>query len=40
MNAFLDKAPLNDWLRTMPVAVILNPAAGLMGAAVRAAEIV
>ena len=39
INAFLDKAPLGDWLRTMPVAVILNPAAGLIGAAVRAAEL-
>jgi glucokinase len=39
MNAFLDKEPLADWLRTMPVAVILNPAAGLIGAAVRAEEI-
>ena len=39
INAFLDKEPLADWLRTMPVAVILNPAAGLVGAAVRAGEL-
>ena len=39
MHAFLDKEPLADWLRTMPVAVILNPGAGLLGAAVRAQEI-
>jgi len=39
MNAFLDKEPLADWLRTMPVAVILNSSAGLIGAAVRAREI-
>jgi glucokinase len=28
-----------DLLRTFPVKVILNPAAGLLGAAVRAAEL-
>jgi glucokinase len=39
MAAFLDKAPMTDLLRTMPVTVILNPAAGLMGAAVRAEEL-
>jgi glucokinase len=37
MNAFIDKEPLVDLLRTFPVKVILNPAAGLIGAAVRAA---
>jgi glucokinase len=37
MTAFLDKAPLTDMLRLLPVKVILNPAAGLLGAAVRAA---
>ncbi len=36
LNAFCAKAPLSDLLRTMPVSVILNPAAGLLGAAVRA----
>src|SRR5690606_20555393 len=40
MNAFVDKDPLVDLLRTFPVRVILNPAAGLLGAAVRAAELV
>lgn len=39
MGAFLDKEPLVDLLRTFPVKVILNPAAGLLGAAVRAAEL-
>lgn len=37
MDAFLDKEPMVDLLRTLPVQVILNPAAGLLGAAVRAA---
>jgi glucokinase len=37
MDAFRDKEPLGDLLRTIPVSVILNPAAGLLGAAVRAA---
>jgi glucokinase len=36
MGAFRDKEPLADLLRTIPVSVILNPAAGLLGAAVRA----
>lgn len=36
MDAFCAKSPLSDLLRTMPVSVILNPAAGLLGAAVRA----
>jgi glucokinase len=36
MDAFLDKEPMVDMLRTMPVSVILNPQAGLLGAAVRA----
>jgi glucokinase len=40
MNAFLDKEPMVDMLRTMPVSVILNPQAGLLGAAVRAASLV
>jgi glucokinase len=39
MNAFLDKEPMVDLLRTFPVQVILNPAAGLLGAAVRAAAL-
>ncbi len=37
MEAFYDKPPLTDLLRTIPVSVILNPAAGLLGAAVCAA---
>ena len=36
MDAFRNKAPMVDLLRTLPVHVILNPAAGLLGAAVRA----
>jgi glucokinase len=39
MEAFRDKAPMADLLRTLPVSVILNPAAGLLGAAVRAAQL-
>jgi glucokinase len=39
LEAFCAKAPLTDLLRTMPVSVILNPAAGLVGAAVRASVI-
>jgi glucokinase len=37
MDAFLDKEPMVDLLRLLPVAVILNTHAGLLGAAVRAA---
>jgi glucokinase len=36
MDAFRDKDPMTDLLRTLPVTVILNSAAGLLGAAVRA----
>ena len=39
LAAFCDKEPLTDMLRTMPVYVILNPQAGLIGAAIKAAEI-
>lgn len=39
MTAFLDKAPLADWLRTIPVSVVLNQRAGLLGAAMRAQDI-
>ncbi len=39
MRAFLDKDPMADLLRTLPVRVILNPAAGLVGAAVRAGRL-
>ena len=38
MDAFRDKDPMTDLLRTLPVTVILNPAAGLLGAAVRAGQ--
>jgi glucokinase len=37
LEAFCDKEPMVDLLRTLPVSIILNPAAGLVGAAVRAA---
>jgi glucokinase len=37
IEAFLDKDPMVDLLRMLPVKVILNPAAGLLGAAVKAA---
>ncbi len=36
MAAFLSKDPMVDLLRTFPVSVVLNPGAGLTGAAVRA----
>jgi len=39
LDAFCAKAPLVDLLRTIPVSVILNPAAGLLGAAVRASRL-
>jgi glucokinase len=39
LDAFCSKAPLTDLLRTVPVSVILNPASGLLGAAVRAARL-
>jgi glucokinase len=37
MDAFRQKEPMGDLLRKVPVHVILNPAAGLLGSAVRAA---
>jgi glucokinase len=40
IRAFCDKAPMEDLLRAVPVSVILNADAGLLGAAVRAAELV
>lgn len=36
MEAFRAKAPMQDMVATIPVAVILNPEAGLLGAAVHA----
>ncbi|HWB18070.1 MAG TPA: glucokinase [Vicinamibacterales bacterium] len=40
MRAFRDKAPLDTLLANIPVTVILNPKAGLIGASVRAAELI
>src|SRR5262249_26180350 len=40
LEAFCDKEPMVDLLRTLPVSIILNPAAGLVGAAVRATSLV
>lgn len=37
IRAFLDKAPLHEMLENMPVKVVLNAQAGLLGAAVYAA---
>jgi glucokinase len=39
IEAFADKHPMADWMRMIPVAVILNPGAGLLGAAVRAQDL-
>ena len=39
IDAFCDKDPMRDFLQTIPVTVILNPAAGLLGAAVRASTL-
>lgn len=39
MQAFLQKEPMRELLSRMPVHVILNPQAGIIGAAVRACEI-
>jgi len=39
MEAFLAKAPMADLVAAIPVKVILNPDAGLLGAAVRAQDI-
>jgi glucokinase len=36
LEAFLDKDPMRDLLRMMPIRVILNPRTGLTGAAIRA----
>jgi len=37
MDAFLDKDPMVDLMRTLPVRVITNTSAALLGAAVVAA---
>ena len=39
MDAFRNKNPMVDLLRTLPVYVILNPRAALLGAAVRASSL-
>jgi glucokinase len=39
MDAFLAKAPMHDLLSRVPVKVIVNPHAALLGAAVRAQEL-
>ena len=38
LEAFLDKAPMNHLISRIPVRVIVNPAAGLLGAATHAQE--
>jgi glucokinase len=39
MEAFLAKSPMTELISSIPVKVILNPDAGLLGAAVRAQEL-
>jgi glucokinase len=39
LQAFRDKGPMRQLVERMPVKVILNPEAGLLGAAVAAAEL-
>jgi glucokinase len=39
LDAFRSKAPMSDFVATIPVAVILNPDAGLLGAAVHAQQL-
>jgi glucokinase len=39
IDAFCSKEPMTDLLRTLPVYVILNSSAGILGAAVRAAKL-
>ena len=39
IDAFRDKEPMAHLVATIPVSVILNPDAGLLGAAVRAQQI-
>ena len=40
MEAFVDKEPMRELLLRVPVKVILNPQAGLLGAAVAARELI
>ena len=39
LRAFLDKGSMRPLLEPLPIAIILNPEAGLLGAAVRAAQL-
>jgi len=39
LESFREKEPMTDLLRTIPVSVILNESAGLLGAALRGAEL-
>lgn len=39
MNAFLSKPPMDDLLRAVPVRIVLNQEAALLGAAVRAGQL-
>jgi glucokinase len=39
MEAFRDKEPMAHLVATIPVSIILNPEAGLLGAAVHAQQI-
>ena len=39
LEAFLDKAPMNDLISRVPVKVIVNPGAGLLGAATHAQHV-
>ena len=40
MDAFLAKPPMDDVLARIPVKVILNPSAALIGASVKAASLI
>jgi glucokinase len=40
MDAFLTKEPMRELLEKVPVKVILNPEAGLLGAAVHAQSMI
>ena len=40
MAAFLAKPPMDDVLKRIPVKVILNPSAALIGASVKAASLI
>jgi glucokinase len=40
MRSFLEKSPMDALISRVPINVILNPAAGLLGAASRAAMLI